>query len=95
MGCAPGEEGQTARNWYDSVVPPGSYLVLSHPARDVAAEPSERAAQRSDEHVAAPMRRRSRAGAGRFFDGLELFEPDVRHRRGRKPAVMRNNWCGV
>jgi hypothetical protein len=24
-----------------------------------------------------------------------LVEPDVRHRRGRKPAVMRNNWCGV
>jgi SAM-dependent methyltransferase len=41
-------------------VPPGSYLVLSHPARDVATEKSAQAAHRYNQHVAAPMRRRTR-----------------------------------
>jgi hypothetical protein len=58
-------------------VPSGSYLVLSHPARDVEAERSANAAQRYNEHVATPMHRRTRAEVARFFDGLDLIEPGL------------------
>jgi S-adenosyl methyltransferase len=58
-------------------VPSGSYLVLSHPARDVETERSEQAARRYNQHVAAPMRRRSRPEVARFFDGLELVGPGL------------------
>ena len=58
-------------------VPPGSYLVLSHPARDVETERSARAAQRYNEQVATPMHRRTRAEVARFFDGLDLIEPGL------------------
>src|SRR3984957_15279771 len=50
-------------------VPSGSYLVVSHPARDVESERSEQAARRYNQHVAAPMRRRSRSAVARFFEG--------------------------
>jgi hypothetical protein len=58
-------------------VPSGSYLVVSHPARDVESDRSERAARRYNQHVTAPMRRRSRPEVARFFDGLELVEPGL------------------
>jgi hypothetical protein len=58
-------------------VPSGSYLVVSHPARDVESERSEQAARRYNQHVTAPMRRRSRPEVARFFDGLELVEPGL------------------
>ena len=58
-------------------VPSGSYLVLSHPARDVETERSARAAQRYNEHVATPMHRRTRAEVTRFLDGLDLVEPGL------------------
>ncbi|MBV9795196.1 MAG: SAM-dependent methyltransferase [Actinobacteria bacterium] len=60
-----------------NAVPSGSYLVLSHPARDVEAERSGRAADRYNEHVAAPMRRRSRDEVARFTSGLEVIEPGL------------------
>jgi S-adenosyl methyltransferase len=58
-------------------VPSGSYLVLSHPARDVETERSARAAQRYNENVATPMHRRTRAEVARFLDGLDLVEPGL------------------
>ena len=58
-------------------VPSGSYLVLSHPARDVETERSARAAQRYNEQVATPMHRRTRAEVTRFLDGLDLVEPGL------------------
>jgi hypothetical protein len=66
----------TVASFMDAV-PSGSYLVLSHPARDVETDRSEQAAQRYNQHVAAPMRRRNRAEVARFFDGLELVEPGL------------------
>jgi hypothetical protein len=57
--------------------PSGSYLVVSHPARDVETARSEQAARRYNQHVTAPMRRRSRPEVARFFDGLELVEPGL------------------
>ena len=55
----------------------GSYLVLSHPARDVATDKSAQAAHRYNQHVAAPMRRRTRDEVAGFFDGLNLVDPGI------------------
>jgi hypothetical protein len=67
-------------------VPSGSYLVLTHPAGDVAAERSAQAARRYNEHVAAPMRRRSRGEVARFFRRLELAEPGLGQMHRWRPA---------
>ena len=58
-------------------VPPGGHLVISHPASDVEADSAARAAQRYNELVASPMRRRSREEVRRFFGGLDLVEPGI------------------
>ena len=46
--------------------------MLSHPARDVEADRSAKAAGRYNQHVVAPMRRRTRDEVARFLDGLEI-----------------------
>jgi hypothetical protein len=58
-------------------VPPGSHLVISHPASDIEADSAAQAAQRYNERVASPMRRRSRDEVRRFFGGLDLVEPGL------------------
>jgi hypothetical protein len=68
-------------------VPSGSYLVLSHPARDVETARSARAAQRYNEQVATPMHRRTRAEVARFFDGLELIEPGLVQMHQWRPGL--------
>jgi S-adenosyl methyltransferase len=60
-----------------AAVPSGSYLVISHPASDVEADSAAQAAQRYNERVASPMRRRSRDEVRRFFDGLDMLDPGV------------------
>jgi len=65
---------------------PGSYLAISHPASDVDSRDAERAAQSYNQHVAAPMRRRSREEFGRFFDGLEMIEPGIVQMHQWRPA---------
>ena len=67
-------------------VPSGSYLAVSHPASDVDSRDAERAAQSYNQHVAAPMRRRSREEFGRFFDGLEIIEPGIVQMHQWRPA---------
>jgi hypothetical protein len=51
--------------------------VLSHPARDVEADRSAKAADRCNQHVVAPMRRRTRDEVARFLDGLEIAGPGL------------------
>jgi hypothetical protein len=58
-------------------VPSGSYLALSHPARDIEAAAMAEIADRMNELVAEKVTFRTRAGVLRFFDGLELVEPGV------------------
>jgi hypothetical protein len=58
-------------------VPSGSYLVLSHPARDIEAAAMAEIADRMNELVAEKVTFRTRAEVLRFFDGLELVEPGV------------------
>ena len=51
--------------------------MLSHPARDVEADRSAKAAGRYNQHVVAPMRRRTGTSLGRFLDGLEIAGPGL------------------
>jgi len=59
-----------------AAVPPGSYLVLAHPASDVAVELS-RSMSNYNSQGAAPLTARSHAEVSRFFTGLDLVEPGV------------------
>jgi len=58
-------------------LPSGSYLALSHPARDIQAAAMARIADRMNELVAEKVTFRTQAEVLRFFDGLELVEPGV------------------
>lgn len=56
-------------------VPSGSWLALSHPARDVHPQEVTEAASRFNQLARAKATLRTRAEILRFFDGLELLEP--------------------
>jgi hypothetical protein len=57
-------------------VPPGSYLVISHPALDIGE--GQAAAQRAyNQNVATAQTLRTRDEFARFFTGLELVEPGL------------------
>jgi hypothetical protein len=58
-------------------LPSGSYLALSHPARDIQAAAMARIADRMNKLVAEKVTFRTQAEVLRFFDGLELVEPGV------------------
>jgi O-methyltransferase involved in polyketide biosynthesis len=57
-------------------VPPGSYLVISHPAKGISDEMTE-AARIWNERSPYNITLRSPADIARFFDGLELLDPGV------------------
>jgi SAM-dependent methyltransferase len=56
---------------------PGSYLVISHPARDDDVGIANAATSQYNEKVATPMTRRTKVEIARFFDGLQLVEPGI------------------
>jgi hypothetical protein len=58
-------------------VPSGSWLALSHPARDVHPQQVTEAASRFNQLARAKATLRTRAEILRFFDGLELMEPGL------------------
>jgi hypothetical protein len=58
-------------------VPSGSWLALSHPARDVHPHQVTEAASRFNQLAPAKATLRTRAEILRFFDGLELLEPGL------------------
>jgi S-adenosyl methyltransferase len=60
-----------------AAVPAGSYLVVAHPASDIAAEQMARSSRDYNERAAAPVTMRTHAEVCRFFEGLELVEPGV------------------
>ncbi len=85
-----------------AATPPGSYLVVSHPASDVHAEVVAEGARAYNQTVATPQTRRSLAEVSRFFDGLELAEPGVVqcHRWHPEPGTAVGDyevsgWVGV
>ena len=82
------------------VVPPGSYLVIAHPASDIHAAQIGSAANRLNQVMADPVTMRSHAEVARFFDGLDLVEPGLvqLHRWRAVPAdpdVELANYGGV
>jgi O-methyltransferase involved in polyketide biosynthesis len=58
-------------------VPPGSYLVISHPTEEVNGPAVRESMRQWNESGAAPITARSRDGITAFFAGLELLEPGV------------------
>jgi O-methyltransferase involved in polyketide biosynthesis len=58
-------------------VPAGSYLVISHPTREVSPEAVDRAVAMWNEGGSAPMTVRDPADIERFFDGWHLLEPGL------------------
>jgi hypothetical protein len=58
-------------------LPPGSYLAMSHPARDINAEAMARMAESLNKMMAEKVTFRDNAAVARFFDGLELVEPGM------------------
>jgi S-adenosyl methyltransferase len=67
-------------------VPPGSYLVVSHPPSDMyAAAPAAVAGRVNQQMKASPMTLRSHAEVSRFFAGLDLLPPGL---------VPQNRWPG-
>jgi O-methyltransferase involved in polyketide biosynthesis len=58
-------------------VPSGSYLVISHPTREVNPEAVDEAMRLWNASGSAPIKARSRDELARFFDGLDVLEPGV------------------
>lgn len=58
-------------------VPPGSYLVITHAAADIAPEQMSAVKVRLNELMFQQLNTRTRAEVSRLFDGLELIEPGV------------------
>ncbi|MBO0818054.1 MAG: SAM-dependent methyltransferase [Actinobacteria bacterium] len=79
--------------------PPGSYLVIGHPASDI--DPAAVRAAAGYSQRVAPMTPRSRAEVARFFTGLELVRPGLvqlpewRPEPGPRPDGPVAMWCGV
>jgi hypothetical protein len=84
-----------------AAVPPGSYLVLSHPAADIRAAQVAEMARRVNARL-GPTRgkMRDQDQVSRFFDGLALVEPGLVqpqhwHPAGPVPGAEIGVWCGV
>jgi hypothetical protein len=58
-------------------LPSGSHLVISHLASDVNADEMDQAFKLLNQHTHETFFLRDRADIARFFDGLELLEPEV------------------
>ena len=59
-------------------LPPGSFLVISHPARDIHAEAIAEMTKRFNQRMGGVMANgRTRDEVARFFTGLELVEPGI------------------
>ena len=60
-----------------AAVPPGSYLVISHPTREVSPEAVDRAVSMWNDGGAAKMTTRDPADLAAFFEGWDLVEPGL------------------
>ena len=68
-------------------MPPGSYLALSHPAKDIDAEAMAKMAASLNQMMAEKVTFRDRRAVARFFDGLELVEPGMVQASKWRPAT--------
>ncbi len=84
-----------------AAVPPGSYLVISHPASDIRPAAVAEMSRRMNARL-GPVRGtlRDQAAVTRFFDGLALVEPGVLQPQWWRPPEATAEaevavWCGV
>jgi len=84
-----------------AALPSGSYLALSHPARDIHAAEMAEMANRLNQMMAEKVTFRSQAEVAPFFAGLELIEPGMTNvpdwrpettEEASSPAAL---WAGV
>ena len=84
-----------------AALPPGSYLVVSHPTDDFNPNRQGESIQRYNERVADQATLRGHDETARFFNGLELVEPGVVPVAKWRPdsdldtARPSSMWCGV
>jgi len=84
-----------------SAAPPGSYLVVSHPTRDIETSQVSEFAQRYNASAAEQATWRTQAEVTRFFDGLRVLDPGVvlvpdwRPRNAAEAATHAAMWGGV
>jgi len=85
-----------------SALPAGSYLVITHPASDIAPAAMAEMTRRVNERMRGTTATvRSRDEIAGFFDGLELIEPGVvqpqrwRPDPGTQTPAEVTAWCGV
>jgi SAM-dependent methyltransferase len=78
LHCVPDTDEPAAlvRRVLDEVVP-GSYLVISHPAKDISSGQMGSSMRAYNESSPIRLTPRTYAEVARFFDGLELIEPGL------------------
>ena len=69
-----------------AAMPPGSYLALSHPAKDIDAEAMAKMAESLNKMMAEKVTFRDRPAVARFFEGLDLVEPGMVQASKWRPA---------
>jgi len=67
-------------------LPPGSYLAMSHPAKDINAEAMARMAESLNKMMAEKVTFRDNPAVAKFFDGLELVDPGMVQASKWRPA---------
>jgi S-adenosyl methyltransferase len=60
-----------------AAAPSGSYLVIAHPASDIATEQMSQSMRQYNEQARAPVTARSHAEVSSFFAGTDLVEPGL------------------
>jgi hypothetical protein len=70
-----------------AAMPSGSYLALSHPAKDIDAEAMAKMADSLNKMMAEKVTFRDRPAVARFFEGLELVEPGMVQASKWRPAT--------
>ena len=84
-----------------AALPPGSYLALSHPAKDIDAASMAKMAKRLNRILPESITLRSRSEVTTFFAGLDLVEPGIVQASKWRPlneseaAAPATLWVGV
>jgi O-methyltransferase involved in polyketide biosynthesis len=97
----PDDEAYEVVERLKSACPPGSYLVVSHPASDLEPDRHNEMVRRMNESMAQKVTLRDHVGVSRMFDGLDLAEPGVakaslwRPETDAEKATPTVLWAGV
>ena len=84
-----------------AAMPPGSYLAISHPAKDIEAASMAKLAARLNRILAESITLRTQTEVAGFFDGLDLVDPGIvpaskwRPMNETEAAAPATLWVGV